>query len=156
MAARPIPKMGDTHCGQPKEAAMTENAERHNRPTDDELHPRVYEAMIGLTIWLLLSIWFLFDRGAYLGLILAMITVLFLIISGIPTLIWLTWRRNAKTAENRDLESYRAWASHEFATQTGELTGAQAATQILLPLAAVSIGMTIFGLVFYFAVPSLS
>ena len=36
---------------------------------------------------------------------------------------------------------------------TGALSGREAAMQILLPIAAVSIGMTIFGLVFYFDVP---
>jgi hypothetical protein len=41
----------------------------------------------------------------------------------------------------------------EFATSTGTLSGREAAQQILLPIVAVSIGMTIFGLVFYFDVP---
>ncbi len=36
------------------------------------------------------------------------------------------------------------------------LSGREAAMQILLPIAAVAIGMTIFGLVFYFDVPALS
>ena len=36
---------------------------------------------------------------------------------------------------------------------TGALTGREAAMQILLPIAAVSIGMFIFGLVYYFDIP---
>ncbi len=35
------------------------------------------------------------------------------------------------------------------------MSGAEAATQILLPLAAVSIGMTVFGVVFFLVVPQL-
>ena len=134
---------------------MTDHAHRHNLPVNDELHPLVYKAMIGLAIWLVLSIWFLFDRGAYVGLILAMITVFFVIFAGIPTAIWLTWRRNSEPDEQADPESYREWTSHRFETWTGGMSGAEAATQILLPLAAVSIGMTVFGVVFFLVVPQL-
>jgi hypothetical protein len=50
-------------------------------------------------------------------------------------------------------ESLRVWLSEEFRTRTGTITGMEAVGQILLPLAAVSIGMTIFGLVFYLDIP---
>jgi hypothetical protein len=46
--------------------------------------------------------------------------------------------------------------SHAFATRTGRISGREAAAQILLPIAAVAIGMTVFGLVFLFAVPQMS
>ncbi len=131
---------------------MIHHTQRHNRPLHEELHPLVYRAMVGLTIWLVLSIWVFFDSRAYVGLMLAMITVFFLIIVGIPTLIWLTWRRNTPTPDE-SAESIRDWLSEEFGTWTGALTGREAAIQILLPLAAVSIGMTIFGLVFYLDLP---
>lgn len=129
---------------------------RHNRPTYDELHPFVYRSMIGLTIWLVLSIWALFDRGSYVGLTLAMITVFFVIAVGIPVLLWRTWRRNAVPDEqNRTDEPFDDWASHSFVTWTGSVSGREAATQILLPIAAVAFGMTIFGVAFLFAVPQL-
>ena len=83
-----------------------------------------------------------------------MITVFFVIIVGIPVLIWKTWQHNAPAEETREPEeSFDAWASQSFATWTGALTGREAAMQILLPIAAVSIGMFIFGLVFYFDMP---
>ena len=134
---------------------MADYPHRHNLPINDELHPRIYKAMLALTLWLVLSIWFLFDRGAYVGLILAMITVFFVIFAGIPAALWLTWRRNAERDEQRDPQTYREWSSHRFATWTGRISGTEAATQILLPLAAVSIGMTIFGIIFSLAVPQL-
>jgi hypothetical protein len=40
-------------------------------------------------------------------------------------------------------------------TWTGRVSGREAAMQILLPIAAVAFGMTIFGLVFLFTVPDL-
>jgi len=127
---------------------------RHGPPPHDGLHPLVYRAIIGLTIWLVLSVWVFFDRGAYVGLTLAMITVFFIIVTGIPLLIWKTWQHNGPAKETRTLaESFRAWAAEDFSTWTGKLSGREAAMQILLPLAAVSIGMFVFGLVFYFDVP---
>jgi hypothetical protein len=132
---------------------MTTHA-HHDRPVHDGLHPLVYRSIIALTIWLVLSAWVFFNRGAYVGLTLAMITVFFVIVVGIPLLIWKTWQHNAPPEETREPEeSFDAWASQSFATWTGKLTGREAAMQILLPIAAVSIGMFIFGLVFYFDVP---
>ena len=127
---------------------------QYNRPVHDGLHPLVYRSMIGLTIWLVLSVWAFFNRGAYIGLTLAMITLFFVILVAIPVVIWKTWQHNAPPEETREpAESFDAWASQRFATSTGALSGREAAMQILLPIAAVSIGMTIFGLVFYFDVP---
>ena len=126
----------------------------HDRPMHDGLHPFVYRSMIALTIWLVLSVWVFFNRGAYVGLTLAMITVFFVILVGIPVLIWKTWQHNAPAEETREPnESFDAWASQSFATRTGALSGREAAIQILLPIAAVSIGMFIFGLVYYFDIP---
>ncbi|MGH6665364.1 MAG: hypothetical protein ACREB2_10760 [Pseudolabrys sp.] len=134
---------------------MTTHAHHaHHRPAHDGLHPLIYRSMIGLTIWLVLSVWVFFNTGAYVGLTLAMITLFFVVIVAIPIVLWQTWQHNAPSSETRTLaESFRDWTSEDFATWTGGLSGREAATQILLPIAAVSIGMTVFGLVFYFAVP---
>ncbi len=129
---------------------------RHNRPTNDELHPLVYRSIIGLTIWLVLSVWALFSRGASTGLTLAVVTLFFLIAIGVPIIIWLTWRRNADPNEQHGyVAPFSEWVAHPFATWTGSIPGREAAIQILLPICAVAFGMTIFGLVFLFAVPHL-
>jgi cobalamin synthase len=138
------------------EDAMTTRAHHiHHRSIHDGLHPLVYRSIIGLTLWLVLSIWAFFSTGAYVELTLAMITVFFVVVVAIPVVIWMTWHHNAAARETRTFkESFRDWASEDFATWTGGLSGREAAIQILLPIAAVSIGMTIFGLVFYLAVPN--
>ena len=129
----------------------------YNRPSNDELHPLVYRSIIGLTIWLVLSVWALFSRGTYEGLTLSVITLFFLVLVGIPLLIWLTWRRQTEPNERHDyVAPFSEWASHPFETWTGGISGREASVQILLPIAAVAFGMTIFGLVFLFAVPHLS
>ncbi|HEY7230615.1 MAG TPA: hypothetical protein VH558_09615 [Pseudolabrys sp.] len=123
----------------------------------DELHPRIYTAIVGLTVWLVLSVWALFSRGNYEGLTLSVITLFFTVLVGIPVLLWLTWRRNAAPHEQTRVPApFREWSTNSFETWTGGLSGRDASIQILLPIAAVAIGMTIFGLVFMFAVPNLN
>jgi len=127
-----------------------------NRPSSDELHPFVYRSMIGLTMWFVLSIWVLFSRGAYEGLTLSVITLFFLILVGIPVILWLTWRRNSDSDEQHGyVAPFREWSSQQFETWTGRITGREASVQILLPISAVAIGMTVFGLAFLYAVPHL-
>jgi hypothetical protein len=144
--------------GDIKEHAMTTHLipVRHNRPTNDELHPLVYRSILGLTIWLVLSAWVLFSRGEYEGLTLSIITLFFVILTGIPVLLWLTWRRNARPNEGHGyVQSFTEWSSHPFESWTGSVSGREAVMQILLPIAAVAFGMTVFGLAFLFAVPHL-
>jgi hypothetical protein len=128
---------------------------QHDRRTS-ELHPLIYRAMIGLTIWFVLSVWVLFSRGAYEGVTLSVITLFFVVLVGIPVVLWLTWRRNTDPNEQHvNVAPYREWSSGSFETSRGGVSGREASMQILLPIAAVAIGMTIFGLVFLFAVPHL-
>jgi len=130
---------------------------RRGQPSNDELHPLVYRSIIALTLWLVLSAWALFSRGTYEGLTLSVITLFFLVLVGIPLILWLTWRHNtAPDARQNDVAPFAEWASRTFETWTGGVTGLEAAMQILLPIAAVAIGMTIFGLVFILTVPHLS
>lgn len=136
---------------------MSAPTPRHNQPVHDELHPLVYKALAGLTVWLVLSIWVLFSGAQYIGLILAMITVFFIVLTGILTLIANTWWHRAAHTDHPPEETFPVWASQQFRTWTGDLTGHAAAVQILLPIAAVAFSMTIFGLVYNLtSIPHLS
>ena len=74
---------------------MTEHLPVRDNRANDELHPLIYQSLVGLTVWLVLSAWGLFSRGAYERLTLSVITLFFVIfVVGIPVLLWLTWRRN--------------------------------------------------------------
>jgi ABC transporter substrate binding protein len=68
--------------------------------------------------------------------------------SAIPALLWLTWRRNADGARDDNHLSFRDWAAGEFKTGTDSVKGANATVEILLPIAAVAVGMTVLGLLF--------
>ena len=126
-----------------------------NRARANELHPRIYTAIVGLTLWFVMSIWLLFSRGNYEGLTLSVITLFFIVLVGIPLLLWLTWRHNTPE-QNGNAAPFSEWTTNSFETSTGDISGRQASIQILLPIAAVAIGITVFGLVFMLAVPTLS
>jgi hypothetical protein len=68
----------------------------------NEMQPLVYRAMIGLTIWLVLSVWALFSRGASEDITLSIITLFFVVLVGIPVVLWLTWRRNTDPNEQHE------------------------------------------------------
>jgi len=135
---------------------MNSHLTPQNQAPQEKLHPIVYRLMVGLAAWIVLSIWLLFDRGSYVGLILAVITTFFLIAVGIPLIIAFTWRHNSDARERSEHAiRFHEWLACEFTTCTGTLNARAAAIQILLPIAAVSIGMTIFGLVLHFDLPNI-
>ncbi len=61
----------------------------------------------------------------------------------------LTWRRNADGAWDESHPSFRDWAAGEFDTSTGSVKVANATAEILLPIAAVAVGMAVLGLMFH-------
>jgi hypothetical protein len=130
---------------------------KENRPQTDELHPRIYTTVVGLTLWLVLSVWVLFSRGSYEGLTLSVITLFFTVLVGIPVLLWLTWRHNTDPKnQSASAAPFGEWTRKSFQTWTGSIGAREASIQILLPIAAVTIGMTIFGLVLLFTLPNLN
>ena len=123
---------------------------RHNRPVSAALHPLVYRAAIGLALWFALSAWVFFSGGD-MGLALGIVSAFMLIAVAIPWLIWRTWRKfpGSGAAESNG-GSLREWLSGEFEAYEGRMNARDAAIEILLPLAAVSFGITAFGIVLLF------
>jgi hypothetical protein len=120
-----------------------------DRPISDSLHPLVNIAIIGLALMFVAAVWMFFDSGPYEAWLDVVVTGLFVIAIAIPTLLWLTWRRNADSARDDTHLSFRDWAEGDFNTLTGPVKGANATAEVLLPIAAVAVGMTVLGLVFH-------
>jgi hypothetical protein len=118
-------------------------------PISDSLHPLVNIAIIGLVLVFVAAVWVFFDSGPYEAWLDVVVTGLFVIAIAIPTLLWLTWRRNADSARDDSQLSFRDWAAGDFNTLTGPVKGADATAEVLLPIAAVAVGMTVLGLVFH-------
>jgi hypothetical protein len=54
-------------------------------------------------------------------------------------------------ARGGQLPTGRIRAGWDYETRTGRIRGAQAAVQILLPIIAAAVGMTLIGIIFHFA-----
>jgi hypothetical protein len=71
---------------------------------------------------------------------------------GLPCILWRGGRSGDEPeAERRSAQSFRDWLLADFDTWQGRLPGANAAVEILLPIAAVAFGMTALGIVLHFA-----
>jgi hypothetical protein len=119
------------------------------RPTTSRLHPRVYAVVVGLAVWLVLSVWSFAGAGVtdYLLFIVSGFIFIAVALPLILSRVGLT----DQAAKADDQSSFRNWVARDFDTWTGRLTGVQAAVQILLPIAAVSFGMTAFGMALHIA-----
>ena len=95
------------------------------------------------------AMWMFFASDPYEAWLEVVVTGLFVIVIAIPALLWLTWRRNADGARNEGHPRFRDWAAGEFDTSTGSVKGANATAEVLLPIAAVAVGMALLGLVFH-------
>jgi hypothetical protein len=113
------------------------------------LHPRVYALMIGLALWLVLSVW-LFAGNGLADYLLVIVSGFIGIAVALPLILSRVTRIDDATDDDEP-QSYHDWSVADFDTCQGRLSGAQAATQILLPIAAVAIGMTVFGIALHVA-----
>jgi hypothetical protein len=130
---------------------MKRKRNRHNHAPTDELHPALYWAMAGLALWFAFSAWLFFSAaGGYTDLALAVVSVFLLITVAIPFLIFMAWRGSpvSGSASSRR-ETLRHWADRELVIWQGRVSGKEAAIEILLPLLAVALGLTLFGAVLH-------
>jgi hypothetical protein len=128
---------------------MVEHNTNQDSPISKSLHPLVNMAIIGLVSMFVAAVWTFFDSDPYGAWLDVVITGLFVIAITIPALCWLTWRRNADGATDEGHPSFRDWAIGEFDILTGPVKGTNATVEVLLPIAAVAVGMTVLGLVFH-------
>ena len=113
-----------------------------------DLHPRVYAALIGLSLWFVVWVWSFFGAGVtdYLLFIVSgfigVVIALQLILSSV--------RRPTEIANSNTNQppSFHDWVRGDFNTEHGPLSSADAAIIILLPIVAAAIGMMIFGIEF--------
>jgi len=128
---------------------MAKELVAHNKPVFDHLHPRVYQAAIGLVVWYVLSAWLLFDRKDDIGLPLAMVSVLLLVAVLLPLSLALVWKRHRLPHQRHPHQlSFHDWSVGDFAVWGARIHSQHAAIDMLLPLAAVAFGLTALGAVF--------
>jgi len=117
------------------------------RPPSDELHPAIYLIMVGLAVWLVLSVW-AFASNPGTEYLLVVVSGFFVVFLAIPAALWQTWRHQRRDTKAPHGPSLRDWAAGDFKTWQYRTTAKSTAVEILLPLAAVAFGMTAFGIAF--------
>ena len=128
---------------------MSRNLLAHNKAHFDHFHPRIYGAAIGLVTWFALMAWVLFDRNSDVILPLMFVSVLFLVAVLLPWSLSLIWKKSQAPVERHPQpNSLREWLDGDFEVWGSSLQGTHAAIEALLPLIAVSFGLTAIGIVF--------
>jgi hypothetical protein len=113
-----------------------------------DFHSGVYKIMAGLALWFVLGAW-IFAGGGVTDLVLTVVTLFVLVAVGIPLLLGLTQR--ARRDRDEHGTQFGDWVSREVHIHTGPLSGLSATIETTIPIAAVAIGMTVFGVVVHFA-----
>jgi hypothetical protein len=118
-------------------------------PVRSLLHPRIYLAVILLAAWFALAVWGFVGSGVT-DYLLVIITGFICVVVAL-TLILSRVGRARGAPPTAEQPSFHDWVTGDFATSQERLRGAQAATLILLPLAAAAIGMTAFAIAYHIA-----
>lgn len=120
-----------------------------NDASTDELPPIIYAVLIGFVAWMALAAWGFAGPG-YADLSLAVVTGLLIVVIVIPLILWRVRRAN-DGGQPDDRMNFSEWKSSQFEIWQDRQKGSNAATEIILPIAAAAIGMTAFAIVFHYA-----
>jgi hypothetical protein len=130
---------------------MSDHDSRRDQPAASDLHPVVYGLLLGLVLWLVLAVWG-FAGDGYADFLLPVVSAFILMFVGIPATLYLMTRRHPDPGQSdadQSRESFRDWVTGDFETWQDRVKGANAAVEVLLPMAAIAIGMTAFAIVHY-------
>jgi hypothetical protein len=129
---------------------MRKNPVRNNRPVTARVHPLIYTALVGFALWFAAAIWG-FDTDGYTAYLLVVVSGFILVAVMLPLILSRVARNDQAPDVDREGDhSFRSWAAGDLGTWQDRLKGANAAVEMLLPLAAAAFGMTIFGIVLHF------
>jgi hypothetical protein len=120
----------------------------------DRVHPRVYKAMVGLAVmWIVATLAFWVD-ASQTGDAFLFAVVLIVVAVAIPLALMRIGRHSQGAGFERAAGgSFRDWQRGELSVWGSRLRASEAAVQILLPLAAVAIGMLVFAIVAAIVLP---
>ncbi len=127
------------------------------RGRESTVHPLLYRIIIGLTVLWIVVAWGFFVGHGYASLMLVAVTFMGIVAIVLPAELFRIRRnhRNVGHEPEQNLRpsfaSFRRWLARDLNTSEGRLKGMDAAVEILLPIAAVSIGGLLFVIAFHFA-----
>ena len=123
---------------------------RSNLPASRHLPRQLYLILVGLAVWLIISFWGFLGTG-YSALALTVASLFIIVAVGLPLLLARIARRRRRK-DPAEPDTLHDWLDRDFESNTGRLSTAAAAAQVILPIAAVAFGMTIFAVVHLIAV----
>jgi hypothetical protein len=113
--------------------------------------------MRGRGLWLILSVWGFFGTGKGTAFALAVASLFILITMTLSLVIWhISRRARAAQRDRADPASLADRLSGEFDALSGRVRSLDALITLLLPIAAVSLGTTVFAIVFHVVVTTTS
>lgn len=121
-----------------------------SQPSTSWMHPRVYTILIGMTAWFALAVWSFAGQGLVNYLLFIVSGFIFVAVA-LPLILARVGHDGGAARRDENAPSLRDWAKWEYETWAGKVSGAEAAAQILLPIAAAAVGMTAIGIIFYFS-----
>ncbi|HEX5319018.1 MAG TPA: hypothetical protein VFW46_07665 [Stellaceae bacterium] len=120
-----------------------------NQRDMSRLHPAVYKIMLVLVAWMLLMAWG-FVASGYAGIALTMVSFFFVVSMGLLFVLWRISRRGIGRGLDKGRDrAFGTWLGGELDTWGSRLHGSHAATQIILPIAAAAVGMTLLMIVLH-------
>ena len=130
------------------------NGQDTKHSSTSRAHPRIYTVLIALTVWFVIAIWSFAGAGVT-DYLLFIVSGFFFVAMVLPLILFRVGGRRSggtETAGYADQDPpFREWVKLDYETWGGRLRGAEAATQILLPIAAAAVGMTLIGIIFQIA-----
>ena len=121
------------------------------RPVTNRAHPRIYTIVAGLCAWFVLMAWN-FATGRVVNYLLVIVSGFIFVAIALTLILFSVGgnKNNGTTPGNGGDPPLRDWTRWDYETQTGRIRGAHAAAQILLPIVAAAVGMTLIGIIFHF------
>lgn len=121
-----------------------------HHPVSNGLHPAIYVGLAVFAAWMMISAWIFFgSEGQYAGYAVFVASGLFAVAVAIPWIMWRVARSEVTTgAADPERKPFADWWRGEVETGQGRVEGWDAAVEVLLPLGAAAIGMTLIGLIF--------
>jgi hypothetical protein len=133
------------------EGTMSNTGRENRERVARDLHPAIYMALVGLTLWLGLAIWG-FGYDGQTDYVLAIVSGFLFIAVAIPSTLALMvhLEKNSDERKSSGEASFQEWMTGSFDTWQDRVKGRNAAVEVLLPMAAIAIGMTAFAIVLHF------
>jgi hypothetical protein len=132
---------------------MAQDLVPQNQPSMHDLHPRIVVAIAVCTVWFVIAAFLGFAIDPQSAYPLLFVALLFTVALLLPYSLYRAWRKANRGHDEAQLEqsSFHDWARRDFETWQDRVKGANAATEVMVPIAAAAIGMTAFGIVFHIA-----